>query len=70
MKTYVININTREDRRLMMDLQLRANGFEIPEEGRKNEAGFIAPDLRICWTTDMKYNKVVEDITEKWIKEK
>ena len=32
MKTYVININTREDRRLMMDLQLRANGFEIPEE--------------------------------------
>ena len=69
MKTYVININTREDRRLMMDLQLRANGFEIPEEGRKNEAGFIAPDLRICWTTDMKYNKVGEEITDKWLKE-
>jgi hypothetical protein len=33
MKTYVINIKTREDRRFLMDLMLRENGFEIPEEG-------------------------------------
>ena len=34
MKTYIINIKTREDRRLLMDIQLRANGFEIEEEGK------------------------------------
>ena len=46
MKTYIINIRPREDRRLLMDLQLRKNGWEIPEEGKKNAAGFQAPRLR------------------------
>ena len=35
MKTYIINIKTREDRRLLMDIQLRDNGFEIKEAGKK-----------------------------------
>ena len=69
MRTFIINIPTREDRRLMMDKQLRANGFEIPEEGKKNEEGFIAPDLRVEWTTHMEYNIVGSDITEEWLKE-
>ena len=29
MKTYIINIKTREDRRLLMDIQLRDNGLMI-----------------------------------------
>ena len=52
MKTYIINIKPREDRRILMDIQLRKNGWEIPEEGKKNEDGFIAPKLRnVEWTT-------------------
>jgi len=69
MKTYIINIKTRNDRRQMMDLQLRNNGFEIPEEGKKNEEGFIAPDLRVEWTTHWDYNKVADEITDEWLKE-
>ena len=69
MKTYIINIKTREDRRLMMDLQLRKMGWEIPEEGKKNEEGFIAPDLRVEWTTHWEYNRVGSDITDEWLKE-
>ena len=69
MRTFIINIPTRDDRRQMMDKQLRANGFEIPEEGKKNEAGFIAPDLRVEWTTHMEYNKVGKDITDEWLEE-
>ena len=63
MKTYIINIPTREDRRLLCDTMLRENGFEIEEEGRKNEEGFIAPDLRVEFTTHWPYNKVGKDIT-------
>ena len=36
MRTYIVNIRPREDRRLLMDKQLRENGWEIPEEGKKN----------------------------------
>ena len=39
MKTYIINIKSRRDRRDKMDLLLRKNGFEIPEEGKKNPEG-------------------------------
>ena len=70
MKTYIINIRTREDRRLLMDTQLRKNGWEIPEEGKKNEKGFIAPKLRnVEWTTGWEFNKVGADITDEWLKE-
>ena len=69
MKTYIINIPTREDRRLLCDTMLRENGFEIEEEGRKNEEGFIAPDLRVEFTTHWPYNKVGKDITDKWLEE-
>ena len=69
MKTYIINIKTREDRRLLMDIQLRANGFEIEEEGKKNERGYIAPDLRVEFTTHWPYNKVGKEITDGWLKE-
>ena len=69
MRTFVINIPTRDDRRQMMDKQLHKNGFEIPEEGKKNEAGFVAPDLRVEWTTHMKYNILGSDITDEWLEE-
>ena len=69
MRTFIINIPTREDRRLLMDRQLRETGFEIPEEGKKNEEGFIAPDLRVEWTTHMEYNILGSDITDEWLKE-
>ena len=58
MKTYVINILPRQDRRWLMDEMLRENGFEIftDDEGndmshRINEEGNEAPDLRVEWTT-------------------
>ena len=69
MRTFIINIPTRDDRRQMMDKQLRANGFEIPEEGKKNAEGFIAPDLRVEWTTHMEYNILGSDITDKWLED-
>ena len=70
MKTYIINIRPREDRRLLMDLQLRKNGWEIPEEGKKNAAGFQAPRLRnVEWTTGWEFNKVGSDITDDWLEE-
>ena len=37
MKTYVINIKTREDRRHLMDLMLRENGFEIYTDDEGND---------------------------------
>ena len=52
-----------------MDIQLRDNGFEIKEEGKKNERGFIAPDLRVEFTTHWPYNKVGKEITDSWLKE-
>ena len=52
MRTFIINIPTREDRRLMMDKQLRANGFEIPEEGKKNEEGFSTIYLKMTGNTE------------------
>ena len=69
MKTYIINIKSRRDRRDKMDLLLRKNGFEIPEEGKKNQEGFIAPDLRVEWTTHWDYNKEGTEITDEWLKE-
>jgi len=70
MKTYIINIKPREDRRILMDIQLRKNGWEIPEEGKKNEDGFIAPKLRnVEWTTGWEFNKVGDEITDQWLKE-
>ena len=69
MKTYIINIKSRRDRRDKMDLLLRKTGFEIPEEGKKNQEGFTAPDLRVEWTTYWNYNKDGDEITEEWLEE-
>ena len=76
MKTYVINILPRQDRRWLMDTMLRENGFEIftDDEGndmshRVNEEGSEAPDLRVEWTTHWDYNKVGKDITDGWLEE-
>jgi len=70
MKTYIINIRPREDRRLLMDLQLRKNGWEIPEKGKKNEEGYQAPRLRdVAWTTGWEFNKVGDEITDAWLEE-
>tara|TARA_Y100000593_G_scaffold28258_1_gene56442 strand:- start:371 stop:1177 length:807 start_codon:yes stop_codon:yes gene_type:complete len=76
MKTYVINIKTREDRRHLMDLMLRENGFEIytDDEGndkshRINEQGHTAPDLRVEWTTHWEHNRVGDEITDEYLKE-
>jgi|21_taG_2_1085346.scaffolds.fasta_scaffold09755_4 collagen beta-1,O-galactosyltransferase len=76
MKTYVINILPRQDRRWLMDTMLRENGFEIytDDEGndmshRINKEGSEAPDLRVEWTTHWDYNKVGDEITDEWMEE-
>jgi GR25 family glycosyltransferase involved in LPS biosynthesis len=76
MKTYVINIASRPDRRNLMDIMLRENGFEktTDDEGndmshRVNSETNVAPDLRVEWTTHWDYNKVGDEITDEWMEE-